>query len=190
MTGTRAVIAAVVLTLGLAGCSGEDPEPNLAPSASTSPTSPAPTPSPSGPVAPTMPEAAKGTDAAAAEAFVKFYWDTVNYAQKTGDVDGLRDLSSTRCIACQAGIDYLDDVFANDGEISGGASQVGKLKTAFVDDGDALDAVVEFELSTSRQRVDYPGRALDEVYRGGTSSMRARLEPTQTAWKMLYWDEA
>ena len=39
-----------------------------------------------------MPAAAKRHTAAGAEAFVQFYWEMVNYAQRSGDVDGLRVL--------------------------------------------------------------------------------------------------
>jgi len=190
VTGPRAVVAvvvavvvaAVVLVLGLAACSG-DPEPRVAP---PSPTAPSTTRA-SVQTPPEMPAAAKGTDAAAAEAFVKFYWEMVNYAQLTGDLGALRGISSKKCVACQAGIDYLAGVFAKDGVISGGTSRVSKPETVFMEDGDHLDAVVELDLISSRQRIDYPDGITDEVYKGGSSAMRVRLEPNGASWIMLFW---
>jgi Family of unknown function (DUF6318) len=185
VTGTRVVIAAVALVLGLAACSGEEPEPDVAPPSPT-------TPSTTGAAAetpPEMPEAAKGTDAAAAEAFVEFYWEMVDYAQSSGDLDALRQISSDRCIACQAGIDTLDEIFDKSGVITGGISRVVGPETVFVEGESGLDAVVEFDLSSTRQRIDYPGATSDEVYRGGTSSVRARLERAGESWTMLFWGE-
>ncbi|WP_460829370.1 DUF6318 family protein [Nocardioides hungaricus] len=188
MTGPRAVVAAVVaavvLVLGLAACSG-DPEPRVAP---PSPTVPSTTRA-SVQTPPEMPAAAKGTDAAAAEAFVRFYWETVNYAQETGDLSSLREISAKTCIACQAGLDYLEDVFAKDGAISGGRGRVGNPETAFATDGGVTYAVVDFDLRMTRQRVDLPGSGDDEVYAGGTSEVRARLAPTASGWVMDYWDK-
>lgn len=185
VTGTRAVIAAVALTLGLAGCSSDDPEPRVAPPSPTSPS----TTGTSAETPPQMPDAAKGTDAAAAEAFVEFYWETVDYAQRTGDLDPLRQVSSEDCLACRSGIQRLEEIFAKDGVISGGTSRVARPKTVFVEGNAGLDAVVEFDLSSTRQRIDYPAGETDEAYRGGTSAMRARLQRDGIGWIMLFWGE-
>src|SRR4051812_38018201 len=92
---TRAVLTALSLlpVLLVAGCSDDDPEPKFAPTPSESASSASPSSSatPETPQ-PTMPEAARGSDASSAEAFVKFYWDVVNYAQTSGDLDPLRGL--------------------------------------------------------------------------------------------------
>lgn len=185
MTGSRAVIASVVLVLGLAGCSSDDPEPNVAPPSPTVPS----TTGTSAETPPEMPDAAKGTDAAAAEAFVEFYWDTVNYAQRTGDLSSLREISAEECIACQAGLDYLADVFAKDGSITGGVGRVSDATAAFATNDGVTYAVVDFALTTDRQTVDLPGVRDDETYKGGRSDVRARLAPAATGWVMNYWDE-
>lgn len=185
VTGTRAVIAAATLLLGLSACSGEDPDPQVAPPSPTEPS----TTGTSAETPPEMPEAAKGTDAAAAEAFVKFYWETVNYAQQSGDLAGLREISSDKCIACQAGIDYLEDVFAKNGEFTGGVGRVSNPTAAFATNAGITYAVVDFDLALTRQRVDFPGTDEDEAYTGGSNRVRARLEPTSSGWIMDYWDE-
>lgn len=185
----RAVLTAFLLAsaLGLAGCT-DDPEPRFAPPSSAPPASPS-TSAASGPTAPEMPEAAKGTDAAAAEAFVKYYWEVVNYAEQSRDLSELRRISSDRCVACQAGIDYLERVFAQDAVISGGINRVLGPRTVFVAGERGRDAVVEFELRSTRQHIAYPD-ADDDVYRGGRSSMRARLQPAEVAWTMFFWGES
>ena len=185
MTGTRAVIAAATLLLGLSACSGEDPDPRVAPPTPTEPS----TTGTSAETPPEMPEAAKGTDAAAAEAFVEFYWEMVDYAQRTGDLGSLREISSDKCVACQAGIDYLEDVFARHGEFSGGVSRVSNPTTAFATKDGVNYAVVDFNLALTRQHVDLPGTDDDETYTGGRNEVRARLESTRSGWIMDYWDK-
>lgn len=184
VTGTRAVIAAAALILALAGCS-DDPEPRVADPAPTSPS--APTTDASGPTPPEMPDAAKGTDAAAAEAFVRFYWETVNYAQETGDVDALSDLGSSECGACTAGVQALRDVFDANGDFRGGTGTVSINNVNFIQDDGQPNAVVEFEVTSTKQTVDYPGSGKDKVIPAGTVSLRAVLAPRGRTWLMSYW---
>jgi hypothetical protein len=188
VTGTRAVITACSLlsVLALGACSGGDPEPRFAPSSSSPPTSPSTTAA-SDPVPPTMPAEAKGTDAAAAEAFVRFYWEMVNYAQATGDLRDLRVISSMHCVACRGGIGGIEQVVARGGRISGGVGRVSRMDTTFLENKGVTEAVVEFVLATSRQIVDYPGSDDDQVFRAGSSHLRAVLSPTRRGWVMTYW---
>lgn len=124
MTRLRLVTAAAVLApLVLAGCGGDDPEPRLpsaAPSSSTPSASPVSTPTEE----PTLPPEAKGNDEAAAEAFVRYYYDVVNYAQATGEVKTLRSLSLPSCDACAGGADYLHEMYRHGGSQEGGAYTV------------------------------------------------------------------
>ena len=137
---TRAGLTAAVAisTLALLGCSDDEPEPKFDPPSSEAPASPSTTAA-SGPVAPTMPATARGTDAAAAEAFVKFYWVMVNYAQATGDLSGLASLSSKECAACRAGADSLREIFAKGGQIVGGGGDVSVIDTNFIQDSGKVD---------------------------------------------------
>lgn len=194
VTRTRTVITAFTLVsvLALGACSDDDPEPKFAPTPSPStsaPTSPSTTAA-SGPVEPTMPAAAKGTDAASAEAFVKFYWEMVAYAQETGHLDGLKVLSDSTCLPCKRGIAYLKSVFDRDGEIAGGVGTVHRLSTGFVNDDGDEKAVVEFELTNTRQQVDFPGTHRDKEFPAGTLSMTAMLGHAGNGWVMTYWGES
>ena len=193
VTRSRTVVAAlcVVSVLALGACSGDDPQPKLAPPSSASssaPTSPSTT-AVAGPVEPTLPAAARGTDAAAAEAFVEFYWEMVNYAQQTGDVDGLRSLADATCAACREGTSYLERVFGDGGEISGGEATVRVRTSGFVNDAGRSNAVVVFDVSSTRQTVDYPGNRRDESYPGGVTRLNAILVPTSGGWLMSSWDD-
>ena len=168
--------AGVALALGLAACSGSDADPEPAPP----PTSSSPSPA-DGPAAPTMPPAARGTDAASAEAFVRFYWEMVDYAQSTGDTSGLVD-ASDRCINCKNGVASIEKTYGTGGRIEGGQSQVTDPTTVFLDRSDGDWAVVQFRLTTSKQFVDLPGRDHDERYPGGRAEIRMILQPRSEGW--------
>jgi hypothetical protein len=178
VTGTRAVIAAVVLGLGLAGCSSDDPEPRIAPP--STPTAPSTTGT-SAETPPEMPEAAKGTDAAAAEAFVEFFFEMVNYAQVTGDVQALKDLARL-CAGCESGTTSIVDTYEHDGQIRGGEGSARQFKVGFLERDPRPWASVECTVFTTEQTVDMPGRANDERYPAGSTDVRLLIEPTTDGW--------
>jgi hypothetical protein len=131
-----------------------------------------------------MPAAARGTDAAAAKAFVKFYWDTVNYAQVTGDVDELQGLSDA-CTGCDAGIRFIRDVYDQHGVISGGRGRLVDLETGFVGRGHSR-AVVTCEVISTEQQIDLPGTSGDETYAGGRQPFQFMLEPRGLSWAIVF----
>jgi hypothetical protein len=182
---TALTALSMISVLALGACSGDDPEPKVAdpsPSA-TLPSSPSTTPV-SGPTEPTMPAAAQGSDAAAAEAFVEFYWEMVNYAQATGDVEGLEGLAS-RCGTCDAAVDYIKNIYGRGGRIEGGKGRFRQLKTNFLDHDGSTRALVRGDLVSSRQRVELPGSKHDESYPGGTLPFEVLLERTSDGWTVL-----
>jgi hypothetical protein len=184
---TRATLTALTLVPALlvAGCSDDDPKPKFEPPPSSeAPTSASPT---TGPTAPTMPAAAIGADAAAAEAFVKFYWDTVNYAQVSGDLDPLRQLADPTCVACEAGVKYLEGVFEADGRVIGGVATLKIQKSTLVDGDGRMESVVNFVLTTTPQRVDYGGARKDETFAGGHRTVNALLQRSGGSWLMSSW---
>lgn len=189
VTDARVVIAAVALLLGVTACSGDDPEPIVAPTPSSSAPSDPSTSPVAGTAAPTMPPEAMGDDADSAAAFVKFYWETVNYAQATADVDALRELATNSCASCRAGAASLEEIFESGGDIVGGIGTVTVENTNFVRDSGVTSAVVEFEVASTRQRVNYPGDSEDQVVPAGTVKLRAVLDPAAEGWAMSYWGE-
>ena len=87
--------------LGAAACSGDGPDAAPSPNASSASPSATPSASPSpSAVAPTLPPEAAERTAAGAEAFARFYFDTLNRAVATGDVVSLDRLSGVDCKAC------------------------------------------------------------------------------------------
>jgi hypothetical protein len=182
VTGTRAVITACSLlsVLALGACSGDDPEPRFAPPSSSAPASPSTTAA-SDPVPPTMPAEVNRTDAAAAEAFVRFYFEAVNYAQGSGDVSGLGPLA-VKCRGCDAGVRSVTETYDDGGVIRGGRGHVVQFKTGFLDRDPNDWAVVECTVVTSPQVVDFPGTGRDRQYPKGSTDVRLILEPSQDAW--------
>lgn len=113
MTGTRAVIAAVALLLGLSACSGEDPEPNVAPPSPTSPS----TTGTSAETPPEMPDAAKVMTQTGAERFVRFWFSVLSYGMVTGDTEPVQGISAAGCKSCQALIRQIDALYAKGGKV-------------------------------------------------------------------------
>ena len=181
------VLGLVVPVFALGGCS-DDPVPKVAPRESPAP-SVSESPSPTGPVEPTMPAAAKRHTAAGAEAFVKFYWEMVNYAQRSGDVDGLRDLGDKNCGACAGGLGFLDRIFKAGGQIRGGEVSVFDLRATKVHAGQHVAFQVVVNVENTRQVVDMPGVKKDQTYPAAQSSIQFIVDPKPGGWSVGYWDE-
>jgi hypothetical protein len=185
---SRTVITALCLVpvLALGACSGDDPQPKIADPTPTLPSSPSTT-AVSGPLEPTMPAAARGTDAAAAEAFVKYYWEMVNYAQATGDLGGLESITDQSCTACQAGLESLRRIIADHGQITGGVNSLSRVRSAYFDKGKRI--TVWFDLSNTRQLIDYPGDRKDEIFKLATVDVMSVLRHDRGRWVIEYWGE-
>lgn len=108
------------------GCSSETaPVPAPLPSTSsqhqTTPTpTPTPTPAPTA-TPPPMPEAARGTGKPAMRAFVRHYVSVINFAEKTGNVAGIRALSAPSCGDCERLARFLSRLYDSGGHIRPGA---------------------------------------------------------------------
>jgi hypothetical protein len=91
----RLVIAAALL-LALAGCSDDSPEPK----ASASTTQATASPTLTGPVAPVLPEAAKAKTQAGAKAFVRYWFEAITFAMKTGETSEVDEVAHADCDSC------------------------------------------------------------------------------------------
>lgn len=187
----RLALAALAAALLLVGCSDDDsPEPRIAPtdtsSAASTPTTPAPTAS--GPVEPTMPAAAEGDDAAAAEAFVEFYWEVANYAQETGDTEALARWSAKSCVGCRAAIDLVNDVYGSGGHIRGGLASVSIVSSRELRAGERDLYEVVFDVVNSRQTLDRPGDSEDEVYPASTVRDRFLMIDEGGEMRVIRWE--
>lgn len=175
----------------LAGCSGDDdPEPKISPTDSSSVAStPTPSPTPSGPVEPTMPAEAEGEDAAAAEAFVRFYWEMVGYAQATGDVAKLRSLGSRYCAACSAGLESIVRTYEAGGSITGGGLDIREVSGRRVTSHVGRAFAVTVSGVTESQTVREPGKE-DREYAGGSVRFKFVVQIDNRTWTVARWDVA
>lgn len=173
----------------LAGCSGDDdPEPKISPTDSSSVAStPTPSPTPSGPVEPTMPAEAEGEDAAAAEAFVRFYWEMVNYAQATGNVTGLSAVAATSCAACASGLDGIVDTYAAGGSISGGRVSVENARAREISSRSGSAFSVEVTARVNPQTISEPGQR-PEKFDGGPVNFKIVVRSNVDGWKIMRVD--
>lgn len=115
----------------LAGCSNKSPEagrPNTAAPTSTSASAPSssalPSSSSSAPTAaptslPERPPAASGLTLSAAEAFVRYYVELLNYASATGDTSPMLSQADKGCGQCRIYANYVSKVNAANGGLSG-----------------------------------------------------------------------
>jgi hypothetical protein len=189
MTRLRWATVLTTLTLALAACADDDPEPrdDPTPTVSTS-TSPTPDPTPTGPVEPTLPPEAHSDNAAGAIAFVKFYWDMADFAQLTGDVDGLMPLATPECKACEGGIQAIQDAYDDGAVMRGGTTTLSRFRTTRVGAQDRRWMQVKFRVTSTRQVVDYPGEQRDVVHQAATVNAQFLLERQAGAWVVTFWE--
>lgn len=109
----QALVGLGVLAVVATGCQSNPKPPPLETASSSSAT---PTPSPTE-AAPTLPAEAKGTSEAAAKAFVRHYFDVINHAAESGEVNALEELSDAKCTSCSAIRENIDEIYSAGGEI-------------------------------------------------------------------------
>jgi hypothetical protein len=119
-----ALTLACLCAAALVGCTNDSPDagqPNTAPPPSSSTTTSSPTqPSPGAPATPPQrPKAAEGLTLAAAEAFVGYYSELLNYASDTGDAGDLLANSDSGCERCQLYADFVKKSNARNGLLTG-----------------------------------------------------------------------
>ncbi|WP_457207847.1 DUF6318 family protein [Nocardioides sp. P5_C9_2] len=180
----RSLAAACVLPLLLAGCSEDEPTPQI----------PDPTASPSavetdtGPVEPTLPPEAEGDGKEAAEAFVGHYFDYINYAQTTGDVEGLLALGLASCNACRGGVEFISKIYKRGGSNEGGDYSV--LSSDVTGRRQVTARVAYFYLDVvaehTRQVVSGAGD-LDRTYEAGQATWRFQVVTGPRGLRISEW---
>lgn len=184
-SGRWSGLAVLVGALVLAGCGGGDePEPDLAPTATTvtqeTPTaSPEPTAGP-GPTpwpAPTRPATMERDDIEGAKAAAEYFLSLYPYVYATGDLDVWREMSHPECEFCRSVDENVDRIFGDGGYALGGEIAVEEIVAAPPDDeyphfrvgihgaeepSDVYSADGEIEVSTSGGRGTYSFAVLRE----------------------------
>lgn len=160
----RAYVAAVaaLVVLGAAGCSGDDPEPNIAdPVETTSPvestTSPEPTDE-------GTPEPWEEKSKAGAIAFVRHWLELFNEAETTGSTEMLADVSMSECETCTNFIHLIDSTYERGGAIRSDGWRV--TKYSFSPSFDA-DGRISLTIKQSRQTWRRGAQTQVDRYPGG-----------------------
>ncbi len=184
----RFALASVALPLLLAGCNNE-PVPKLPDAAASTPTtSMSQTPEPAEPAEPTLPPEAEGKGRKAAEAFVRYYYDTVNYAQATGDTTLLRSIGSPGCTACTAGADAIDAIYRQGGTIIGGEDTVNRAKATGMRTFPGAGAVyyLKVQVSNSDQTVSGSNK-LDGEYPAARVHLQFEVTQADNGHSISQW---
>ncbi|MBX7445753.1 MULTISPECIES: DUF6318 family protein [unclassified Arthrobacter] len=195
--------AGAVLVAGalvLAGCAGGAPaDPGATSQAATEAATPSasatPTPTPSaaykpadasGPAqnvpVPVLPEVAKTETKEGAEAFTKYWYETLSYAYETGNSRKLENVSGPGCVFCKGLKDGIDEAWSEGRWISGGTIQTPAI-TATVESGAQAHAEVQVIQATIEiRRPD--GSLLQEPTPATNTGSRAGLTFGPTGWVM------
>lgn len=130
------LLAAVLL---VSGCSddGGDNAPQAPTRTATASASPSATPEP-----PALPDAARVLDRPGAEAFVRHYFDLINYANRTGDTEALDSLATDDCHNCKPISAQAKSFTSNGGHLRGGDIMVTHAVAAPIEDDVALVSTV------------------------------------------------
>lgn len=181
--------ALVALTAVMSGCGGDPPSPPpFTPSTVASSPTPTPTPTATGPVEPVLPDAAKAPTAAGAEAFARFYWEMGNFAQATGDTQGLRRLGASTCDPCTSGADGVELIYSDKGVIRGG-----DYTPTVIEAHDTSTAVkaytVTLRLAISAQVIDYPADKRDVHSESGVRRIRMTLNFLSGSWVVVFMEK-
>lgn len=194
--------AALLLAAGLAACSS-DPEPgsplptgepvpsatgSAEPTAASPSTAGDPSASPSEqPVAaPTLPPEATTNDAAGAEAFVRAWFETVNFALATGNSEPARYLSAEECRVCNEVLTTVDEAYADGHRIDGGEYDLTEVVSPTPDGTGAVLLSVVWDQAASSE-IDERGEPVDSLDGGTQVSASVILQRTDddSSWRMF-----
>ncbi|HWJ67560.1 MAG TPA: DUF6318 family protein [Nocardioides sp.] len=188
MPTLRAAALGLVAVLALSACSDDgpdagDPMSTWTPSGTIEKPSETPTQKPTEPA---LPNAATKATEAGARAFIKYYFDLINYAQATGDVGALRSLSGPNCDACAGITKNLRDLYKNDGRIEGGTNAVTILKAAELSDpaGSAFGYRLELEVAHDAQTIYRPSAPDDDRPAGSDNLTAALFWADNSRWRL------
>jgi len=174
------------VALGVSAC-GDDPiKPAPLTPAPTS-ASPSPTATSADPATPPpLPAAAKKQTVAGAKAFAEYYWEMVNYAQASGEVDPLVALASPTCEGCRGGTDGLRRFFDAGGKVVGGVYSTSNVSAKLVHAGSQPYWQVEMTLAHQKQFSDLPGTDKDDHSPASTHGEQMTLGWLNNKWHVDY----
>jgi len=200
-TTAAAGAAALLLAAGIAACSSDpepgsplptgEPVPSATGSAEPTGASPSTAADPSAspteePVAaPTLPPEATTNDAAGAEAFTRYWYETLNFAYSTGDLEPMRRASADECVICDDLAGVISESYADGGRLKGGLVTLSEVVAPTPDATGSVLLSVVFQQAGSQQ-VDASG-AVEAEYPSETDvSASVVIERTDSddGWRM------
>jgi Family of unknown function (DUF6318) len=172
-TWTRTLLASVLVTLAVAGCS--DKSKTTKPELSHSP-------SPSASAAPKPPAAASAHTRDGAIAFARYWWGPVaDYAYNNLDSTQLRATSSADCAVCQAYIRSVDDAKQRGDKFDGGQATLLDVEAPPVGSDQPQPVDVLYN-RTAQQHLDKAGKLLNTDAAVSQSSVELTLSWTGGHW--------
>lgn len=183
----KMLFAALVLSACAADVSGAAPQVST-----TAPPPPSPSPStstsaePPAEVPPLLLPEAQVADIYGGAAFIRHYFDVVNYAYRTGDVAAVAPLRQDDCKACLGIEDTIAARYSAGNSIVGGAIE---LTDVVVTPG-TMSGLVEASIvaqQTPGEVIDASGRVTDTISGRGKLLVGVNLERTPTGWLMSQW---
>lgn len=183
-TRLTALTACSALLVALGGCGG-DPEPKFTKAPSPS-TSVSPSPTPSEPVPPKMPAAAKKHTVAGAKAFTRYLWRLFAYAQKHPDSTLLPPLMSVGCRPCEGMTELVANLERDHGLIRGSTTHISNVSGRRISTP-TRTVEVQYDWHTGQQKVDYPGKKRDKVYKESHGHDQLFIRPDDDGWVVSDW---
>lgn len=187
MRSLCAALAASLTALALlAGCSDDAPSPGD-PSPTRTPTGTPATPTTEAaekPTEPALPEAATKATEDGARAFITYYWDLINYAQVTGDVKALKQVSGPTCAGCARAVEAVEELYRSGGHAEGGeyALTIVRIKELTSSDREFYGMEAVLEVRNARQRIVRDGDV--EVSEPKTSRFTTYAIWVENAWRI------
>jgi hypothetical protein len=184
-------VLVVAVAAVVTGCSADEPQPSAElPPASSSSAEPTPELPPLGPKDLPMPAGARVKDESGAEAFLRYYMDVYNHAQRTMDSTFLRQFSRG-CETCDRIADDLDADLASGYAYEGGDVRIDSLSKPSVN---TEQAQLAFTLTQEALALTRNGNAVDDLTFGAVkeNSEGAVLEWNDgtKSWMITRWDTA
>jgi hypothetical protein len=134
-----------------------------------------------------MPAEAKGTSAASAKAFVRYWTETLNYAGNTGKTGDLAAISDPACGSCSAVISSIQRVYSKGGYYRGEGWSIATLELQPLQP--KRRPVITAGVHIAPQVLVERKGAKTQRFEGGNRSMIFRLAAAGNYWTVVRLDQ-
>jgi len=165
------------------GAASAAPAQPSAPTTATSPPEPSVPATENSTPAPTLPPEATTNDAAGAEAFVRYWFETLNESYATMDPGPVVDASTPDCEVCNSYIGEIEQMAEESHSLEGARFELTEVVAPTPDGTGAVLVSTTFTLRPGRI-FDSSGKLVDEV-NGERGSLSSVLVREGEAWRMF-----